>query len=193
MKKAPLLCALLLLLGGCALPTETRQNYVLTAPTFEKTQLAQKGSLVVLPLEVASGLDTTRIALLDEQVSLSALSGAKWADPLPDLLQSVLTNTLRKNGFATAVSTDATGIKADKLLAVTVPAFQAERDENGALTIHIAYEAKELAPLTREVLKVARASETSPVTPQTQTDLIAAFDKANQKALHKLLDALSEK
>lgn len=196
MTKKNLLAAasLLLLLTGCSFSKgETQQNYVLEAPLISEQLQGKQIDVVVMPVEVASGLDTARVAFIEDKVRMNYLAGAKWAEPLPQMLQYVWIDALRKNHVVSSASSNSAGIKPDRAIVISANAFQAEKKDDGHFVIHIAYEAKETSALSHTVLAVAETTVYLPVAGTNQTDVMDAFNAANQEAIHNLLVKLADR
>ena len=77
MKTPRLISASLLLaslaLSGCALTSggDIQQTYVLPVPALDASKPMLALHLKVMPIDVASGLDTTRIALIENNVQIN--------------------------------------------------------------------------------------------------------------------------
>lgn len=121
---------LLLLMAGCmqlgpsAGPVPER--YVLPVPEGSAGPAGSAPDALVLERpEVAPGLATDRIAVLRAGRRLDHLAGARWAVPLPELLQAFFRASLAQDFPATAV-TAAPGGNGGPRLAAMVWHFQAE-------------------------------------------------------------------
>ena len=78
------------------------------------------------------GLDTARIALVQPGNRLDYYAGGSWAGPLTDVTESLFAQSLRGSGRFAQVASDAAGMGADFVLAVTLRRFEAEYAAAGA-------------------------------------------------------------
>jgi ABC-type uncharacterized transport system auxiliary subunit len=189
---APLLLVFLAL-TGCSFVTsgDVQQNYVLPVPTLEVKRTTLPLHLKVMPVEVASGLDTTRIALIENDVQINYFADSRWAEPLPQMLQFLWIQALRQSGLATSVSGDTEGTKADRLIHITASAFNAVRKDEEGMFIRIHYEAKVTSPLTHAVLSVEDSAVEQILPSSSMESVMQTFNSANAQAMHNLLKKLS--
>jgi len=180
-----------LVLFGCAFGSgETVQRYVLPAPQVEASKAPLPLNVQVLPVDVAAGLDTARIAVLESGARMNYLEGARWAEPLPDMLQDMWIDALRKSRLARSASNDFSAIKADRILHITANAFQAER-ENGDMNVTVDYAVKVIAPDTHAVLAVEELRLFKRA-PASDTDsLMRTFVEVNADAMRGLIQKLA--
>lgn len=182
----------LLALNGCAFGGgDIQQNYVLPVPTIETSGKPLPLNMQVMPVEVATGLDTTRIALIENDVQMNYLADSRWAEPLPQMLQDLWAEALKQSRLTASVSSDETGAKADRLIHIKANAFNAVRNANGDIVVHIDYEAKVLAPLTRAVLSVEEVNIEQKAPSPGQDSVMRTFNTANATAMRKLMQKLS--
>jgi len=179
------LCAL----TSCALMGEgDQQNYVLRAPVVEVSALNPLPlHLKIMPVEVAPGLDSTRISLIEHDVQLNYLADARWVEGLPQMLQFLWGEAFKQSHIVTSVSSDNAGAKADRLINITANAFNAVRGADQEIHIHIAYEAKIIAPLSHVVLAVESVSIEEKAASPALEDVMQTFNKTNAAAMQQLL------
>ena len=107
-------CSLGLALGGCAglltsdRPARTTWWLEPLAPASSTTAFPG-GPDLLLEVSVVPGLDTDRILTLSPDAQLSHLAGARWADNLPDVLESVLWRSFQATGGDASVSAEGAG------------------------------------------------------------------------------------
>lgn len=97
--------------------------YVLRAPAMERASLPLPLSLEVILPEAAPGLDSERIAVLNEN-QLSHLRGARWATTLPHMVQSATIEALEKSNIARTASSDVLGSYSTFALALDIREFE---------------------------------------------------------------------
>ena len=128
--------------GGLRSSAPAEQIYVLRpvpgpAPATARVEV----TLQLLRPLAQPGLDTARIALLRSGNRLDYFAGGRWAGSLPEVVQSLLAQSLRQSGRFAQVSTDAAGMAPDFVLAVTVRHFEAWYDAgDGVPAAHVMLE-----------------------------------------------------
>lgn len=177
-----------LVLTGCSFASDAdvQQNYVLPVPVFKAGKLSSPMHLEVLPVDVASGLDTTRIVLIDKGVQVNYLADSRWAEPLPQMLQFLWIQSLRQSGLASSVSSDTDGEKADRLIHITASAFNAVRNDDGSILVRVQYQVKIISPLTHVVLSSEDSSVAQTVRSLSMENVMETFKTANAQAMNDL-------
>lgn len=179
-------------LSGCAFgDSSIQQNYVLPVPTIAAYQSVKPLHIQVLPVEVAAGLDTSHIALIENDVRMDYLADSKWAESLPEMLQSVLIETLRQSHLATSVSSEAAGANADRLIHLTASSFNAVRNAEGGIAVRVSLEAKVISPQTHDVLSVEDVWVEQNASSAEMGSVMRTFNTANAEAMHQLIEKLS--
>jgi ABC-type uncharacterized transport system auxiliary subunit len=182
-----------LALSGCALTSggDIQQTYVLPVPALDASKPTLALHLKVMPVDVASGLDTTRIALIENNVQINYLADSRWAEPLPQMLQFLWMQALSQSGLAASVSSDTDGTKADRLIYITATAFNAYRTTNNDIAVRIRYQAKIVTPLTHIVSSVEESTIEETAPSANMASVMQTFNEANTLATSKLLQKLS--
>jgi cholesterol transport system auxiliary component len=133
------------------------------------------------------GLDTARIALVQPGNRLDYFAGGRWSGPLVDVAESLFAQTLRGSGRFAQVNSDAAGMGADFVLAVTLRRFEAEYDAVGGIpsvrvrlecTVSSRSEHRQIASFDIEASSAADANRLGSV--------VAAFERAAQDASAQL-------
>ena len=194
------LAAALALLAGCSglhSKDAPLQTYVLSAgaaaaPATPATPATPAATDRALTLAVArptaaSGLDNERIAVIRADGSLDAYRGSRWAGNLPDVLQTLLIDTLRPSGRYRAVLADSAAFGADQLLQVEVRQFQAEYATGGGPpTAHVVFDATLGWRGEREVVRTFHAESRAPAAADRMAAVVAAFNAAVADALSQV-------
>ncbi len=182
-----------LALAGCSAFTDAnpQQNYVLSAPDIQANGPLLPLHLQVVPVDVGPGLDTTRIAFIDNDVQMNYVADSRWAQPLPDMLQLLWIQTLKQSGLGASVGSDTDGEQTDRIIHITASAFNAVRNHDGSIIVRVHYEAVVTAPLTRKVLSVENSDYEQTTSSPSTEELINAFNKANIQAMDDLLAKLA--
>ena len=184
---------LLLATTGCSAfgDKNIEQNYVLSVPDLHISTPSLPLHLQVMPVDVGPGLDTTRIAFVDNDVQMNYMADSKWAQPLPEMLQSLWIQALKESGIGATVSNDTDAEHADRVIHITADAFNAVRSNGGAINIRIHYEAIVTAPLTHKVLYVEDSFSEQSISAVSKADVMKGFNKANMQAMGDLIKKIA--
>ena len=187
------LVLLAVVLGGCVAlerPASSPDRYRLRPPAVT-AGTAPAGIAVARP-EAAPGLATDRIAILRGTHRLDHLAGARWAAPLPRLVQGVLHEALEKRAGG------APHAGADLRLACRLWDFQAEYAEQPtapptlrvAMTCRLerAVDGRPLARATVGQSKTAAANRQGAVVAGLEALLGEVFDRIWQQLRIRLPD-----
>jgi len=117
--------------GGLSARTAPDQRYVLRPAPARADGPRVEATLQLLHPAAEPGLDTARIALVQPGNRLDYYAGGSWAGPLTDVTESLFAQALRGSGRFAQVSSDAAGMGADFVLAVTLRRFEAEYAATG--------------------------------------------------------------
>lgn len=106
------LCLASACLGACGSLTESDKPAVTNwwlVPYAGVAQATDSASPVIVSISVVPGLDTDRILALSAESELKPYAGARWADSLPELTESLVGRTLEASGRFEPVSGRAGG------------------------------------------------------------------------------------
>jgi cholesterol transport system auxiliary component len=193
----PILLALMV--AGCGGLLESKiaapQIFVLR-PSPAPAQAAATspaGSVLVQRPEAGPGLNTDRIALLRSEARFDYYYATRWAAATPDLLESVIVDTLRGSGQFAAVFDDASPYAPGYDLRVTVRRFEADYTaaENGAPTVFVVLDCTLGRHRDRQLLASFTAQASAPADADRLSSVVAAFQTATATAVNELLRASS--
>jgi len=151
--------------------------------------------LKVIVSGTAPGLDVAGIAGRWPDGRLDYLAGARWADRLPVLVESALTEAFQDSGRLRSVQGDLGRFRASHTLVVEVRRFEADYTAGGlpvaqvslAVTLGRADDRRVLAAFTASASEPAPANRQSAVVEALGT----AFGRATNDAADRALAALS--
>ena len=115
------------LVAACTLtPRDTGTAFMFALAPIKIIQQQPDGeSLVVAAPTTSPELDTYRIALLGDGKRWDYYAGARWSDFLPMLVQDNITKTLEYTRMFRGVTTDETGLPAERMLKTEIRDFEA--------------------------------------------------------------------
>ena len=120
-------CAAVTALGGAAAPLDA---YTLTPAELATPVPATSRHIVVEPAAASGAIDTDRILVKPSPIQVQYLAGARWIDPVPELVQNLLTESLGGTGAFRYVGRTTAGPFPDYTLLTEVLDFQAETTGN---------------------------------------------------------------
>ena len=196
----PLLALLAALLAGCSgLRSREPQAVVFTlrppAAVAPAAPLAPEvasrlgaTSLQVLKVMPQPGYAGDRVLLRLADQSLSHYAGARWADNLPRVIESLAAAALRADGALRSVQDDAGPFLTDYSLRLTVRRFDAElapgQDaREGTPTVRVAFDCVLGRRSDRSVVAAFSAEGSARPAAHRRGDVIPAFEAAAQAAL----------
>jgi len=153
-----LLPALMLCLGGCTslLGGGGRDRPTLYAPqpaiAIDSAWPQADISLLLAPPSAPPLVDSTRIVVRPHADEVEVLRGARWAQPPPELLQTLILRTLEDTGKLRAVAVQGSGITGEITLAIDLRQFEVDYRPGGAPTVEIAFTAKLIRRREQQVL-----------------------------------------
>lgn len=170
-------------LAGIAEPTAL---YVLTPKsTFPDVPKVTRQLVVETPT-AAAGINTDRIAVQPNPLSMEFFPGARWVDRAPLLVQTLLIETFENSGGIGAVGRSAVGLRADFSLVTDLREFQARvrsDDPQGPVEVLVRLNLKVVDSYDDRIVgsesfqRVARAASND------MLDVVAAFDEALGRAM----------
>ena len=171
------------------------QSYVLrlppaSAPAVEASSAA--GRLIVQRPEASPGLESERIALLRSEQRFDFYAASRWAGPAPDVVESVMIDTLRATGAFSAVLDDSAPFAARYSLRCTLRRFEADYTKGGnAPTVFVALDCTLGRHRDRELLGSFTAQGSAAAAEDRLNAVVKAFEAATAAAMTELGRATS--
>jgi ABC-type uncharacterized transport system auxiliary subunit len=200
MRHAVAAVGLSLMLAGCMSGFKSNesepQRYVLQAPAAPAAgagstsgSAGAASAVVVLMPEVAAGLDTERIALLQPGQKLSYYAKVRWADTLSRVLQAAVIDALRASGRFSDVEAEGAPFRGDILVRVEVHDFEID-DTGAAPSAHVALHVTLGRRIDRSVIAAASTDSRTPAGADRMQAVIDALQRGLADALSQLVAAL---
>jgi cholesterol transport system auxiliary component len=137
--------------------------------------------------QVAPGLDSSGIATRWPGQRLDYVAGARWAEVLPQLLESALVESLQDSGRLRSVQGDFGRFRATHTLVVEVRRFEADYTSGGLPVAQVELTAT-IGKMDRRVLASFTVAASESAAENRQTALVAALDTAFARAAADLAD-----
>lgn len=189
MTPRPALALLGLLLGACtpiALNRPELALYTLEAAGAPRAGPPVTWQLVVDEPYAAGALAGTRIAVRAEALSYGVLSGARWSERAPRVVQDLLLRGFEDSGRIIGVGRASAGLRGDFQLLLELRRFEADYAGGRDVVVEI------VARLTRyasnEALATRRFAARQPIDGRGNAAVVAAFDAAMADLVPEVVD-----
>lgn len=186
-----LAAAACLLLGACTALSGKHGTFSVYAPQLDLPQQDLPSNvgwqLLVDTPRSSAALDTTRIAVMSTPGVLEVYPQARWRDPAPDLLRSLLVQAFDQDGRIGGISATESGLNGDYSLAIELRDFQAEIAD-GEARAAIRLSAKLFDRRSNRIVASRAFSQESPAAASDVASAVAAFEQALDQLLPKIVD-----
>ena len=170
--------------------SEELDAFTLAPVDTEQRMTAVGGHMIVEEPTAPGAIATDRILIKPSRIQAQYLSGSRWVDPAPVLIQSLLVQSLENAGGFRLVGRQAMGLMPDYTLMTEIRNFQAEATSSGdgsdlivriGLTLTLIRESDRSIVATKRVESVVATPSSAPVS------LVSAFDAATSAALLEVI------
>jgi cholesterol transport system auxiliary component len=164
------------------------QAYVLRVPPSPTPELVSgSGSILVQRPEAGPGLASERIVLLRSGQRFDFYAASRWAAPAPDVVESVLVDTLRSTGLFSAVFDDSAPFAPRYNLRCNLRRFEADYTRGGnAPTVFVTLDCTLGRHRDRALLSSFTASGSAAASEDRLSAVVAAFEAATAAAMTEL-------
>jgi ABC-type uncharacterized transport system auxiliary subunit len=169
------------------------QSYVLRLPPAPAPETnGDAGRVVVQRPDTSPGLESERIALVRSEQRFDFYAASRWAAPAPEVISSVMIDTLRATGTFSAVLDDSAPYAARYSLRCTLRRFEADYTKgSGAPTVFVALDCTLGRRRDRELLASFTAQGSARAAEDRLNAVVAAFESATAAAMAELGRATS--
>jgi len=174
------------LLPGAA--NDPPKLYILTPKNTFKSDLPKVDWQLTIALPIAdAALNTARIALRQNPISLEYYARANWVDTAPQMIQTLLVESFENTNKIVSIGRQSVTLRADYSLLTDLREFQAEYISEGPPRVRVRLNAK----LVRMPQRTIVATETfEALVPSASFDLeavVSAFDVALGRTLKRIV------
>lgn len=172
---------LLSLLAGCSIlpKAEVPNVYLLPSAKMPAATGAQVSWTLRVTTPQASGLiDSSRIAVVPGQDTITTYKASRWSDRAPTLLRDRLVDTFRADGRVPAVSNDDTNLHADRELDGQLRSFQSEYENGGPVAV-VRYDVQLVDAANHRILATKNFEVREPAAGKEVPQVVAAFGRAS--------------
>ncbi len=182
-----------LLLGACAALSGKHDAYVVYAPQLHVSAVAQADSttridwqLLIDTPHASDALDTRRIAIMTRPGVLEVYPNARWRDPAPAMLRSLIVQAFDQDGRIRGVSPVDAGLNGDFSLSIDLRDFQIELID-GSPRAAIRFTAKLFERRSNRIVASHSFSEESPAAGNEVASAADAFTRALDQLMPKVV------
>lgn len=160
-------------------------TYTLSPLSPAETRPGGTRHLVVEMPTSGGELSTDRVLIKISPLQAEYLPDARWSEPTPSMVQTLLVNSLLNRGGFRLVSRVGAGLMPDYTLMCEIQALQAELAgaDLASAQIHVALQLTLIREAGREIAGTRRFATTTSVTSDSTIALIAGLDAAMQSVL----------
>lgn len=187
--------AVLLALAGCAgniLPgasADPPKLYVLSPKSTFATDLPRVEWQLIVEIPVAeAGLNTARIALKRNPISLEYYERANWIDTAPIMIQTLLVESFENTGKIVSVGRQSVNLRPDFSLLTDLREFQAEYSGDGPPSARVRLNAKLVKMPQRVIIGTTTVERLQPAAGSDMMSVVTAFDVALGKSLKRVVE-----
>lgn len=164
--------------------------------SIHSPKLAPFASLAIAPVDwqlqvalpqASSALDSPRIAVMPRPGVLEVYPAARWRDPAPRLVRSLVVEAFDLSGRIGGVSGANTGLSADYALAIDLRDFQAEVGADGTRAA-IRLQARLFDLRGNRIIATRAFDETAPAANSDVASVVEAFESALARLMPELVN-----
>jgi cholesterol transport system auxiliary component len=172
-------------LGVLRTAAEPLEAFTLQPAAFRPGTAATGRHLIVEMPATSGAIDTDRILVKPSPVQAQYLPGARWIDSAPELVQTLIVETLQKTGAFRFVTRTTTGPFPDYTLLSELLDFQVEAtgDPELPLVVRVTLSLALVREDDRAIISSRQVTASRPVASAETIDIIAAFDAATDQTL----------
>jgi cholesterol transport system auxiliary component len=179
-------------LGACAALSGKHDAFVVYAPQLHMEANKESSGplewqLLVDTPHASAALDTTRIAIMSSPGVLEVYPAARWRDPAPVMLRSLIVQAFDEDARISGVSALDSGLNGDYSLSIEVRDFQAEL-VNGSAQVAIRLTAKLFDRRSNRIVASQSFEEVAPAASSEVASAAEAFTVALDQLMPKLVD-----
>lgn len=167
-------CTAINSLNEAALPRDT---YALQPASIASQGRRSSRTLLVLEPTAPAALATDRILIRRDPLSVTYLPDTRWADGLPQMLQSILIRSLASAGRIGFVGAQGAGPIPDTVLLTRIDAFEVDQQTGDRFQARIAFELTLLRDRDQRVLGTRRFVQSLTVANDQTTTIVQGFQR----------------
>lgn len=163
--------------------------YVLTPKNTFTDQMPTVEWQLTIALPIAdAALNTARIALRHNPISLEYYARANWVDTAPQMIQTLLVESFENSGKIVSIGRQSVTLRADYSLLTDLREFQAEYLSDGPPRVRVRLNAKLVRMPQREIVATETFEFLEPAASSDLEAVVSAFDVALGKTIKRIVN-----
>jgi len=176
-------------LSAVSTASDPLDTYTLSPLRDAPPETGGRGHLVVELPTSGGELATDRILIKVSPRQAEYLPGARWSEPAPAMVQTLLVSSLLSRGGLRLINRDGAGLNPDFTLMTEIIAFQAELHgvPPASAQVHVSVQSTLIRESDREIAGTRRFDSLRAVSSDTTVALVAGLDDAMQRVLSEVV------
>jgi cholesterol transport system auxiliary component len=139
------------------------------------------------------GLDGQHIMLVQNDHRMNFYAGSRWPSATPDVIDSLIVQTLRASGAWSSIEDTASPFPSDYLLQTSIRRFEADYTSGAAApVVYVVIDCLVGRGEGREVIASFSVSGSAPAAANRLNEVVAAFEQASGAALNSLASQVAQ-
>lgn len=163
--------------------------YVLSPKSTFDPKMPKTDWQIAIEVPIAdAALNTARIALRHNPLSLEYFERANWIDTAPRMVQTLMVESFENSHKAPAVGRASVTLRSDYTLVSELRLFQADYNGGPKATVRIRMNVKLIKMPQRSIVGTMSVTRSAPARGTSIDDVVLAFDDALGKVLRRIVD-----
>ena len=178
-------------LAACSLPGERkapRRVRLTPAQDFPPNMPSVAWTLMVNEPQATLSLNSAKVAYIGEKKQIEYLATAEWASRAPEMVMELLVESFQNSNKILTVGDRRARIRADFELDTRLVEFFFEQTEKDAGEVRVKLETTLIKRPQRSPLANLSFESTSPVSPRSLDNIIAAFDESLRDVMEQTVE-----
>ncbi len=178
-------------LAACSLPGERkapRRVRLTPAQDFPPSMPSVAWTLMVNEPQATLSLNSAKVAYIGEKKQIEYLATAEWASRAPEMVMELLVESFQNSNKILTVGDRRARIRADFELDTRLVEFFFEQTEKDAGEVRVKLETTLIKRPQRSPLANLSFESTSPVSPRSLDNIIAAFDESLRDVMEQTVE-----
>lgn len=178
-------------LAACSLPGERkapRRVRLTPADDFPPSMPSVAWTLMVNEPQATLSLNSAKVAYIGEKKQIEYLATAEWASRAPEMIMELLVESFQNSNKILTVGDRRARIRADFELDTRLTEFYFEQTDKDAGEVRVRLETTLVKRPQRSPLATLSFESTSPVSPRSLDNIIAAFDESLRDVMEQTVE-----
>ena len=178
-------------LAACSLPGERkapRRVRLTPAQDFPPSMPSVAWTLMVNEPQATLSLNSAKVAYIGEKKQIEYLATAEWASRAPEMIMELLVESFQNSNKILTVGDRRARIRSDFELDTRLVEFYFEQTDKDAGEVRVKLETTLIKRPQRSPLATLSFESTSPVSPRSLDNIVAAFDESLRDVMEQTVE-----